>query len=201
MNSEGKTRCFGFAKFLSPADAEYAYTQLTGRLVEEGKRLKVTPAKPQDEIRKNTNVYIAGLPPTPFTTPELLRDLVLPHGTVLESRLLHDSISKSLQETLSAFVRFARRSESDAAIEALNGAIISPPGTKKKWVINARYALDSRTRRNMFRSGNDSNKQVIGASDSRGSSTIDKGEIGSNFIRTQNVSNITTMPIVILCRF
>lgn len=141
----GKTQGYGFVQFRSPEDTSRAIASLNGLPV-SGKRLKVTLAKPREEAKLNTNIYVSGLPPDPYCTDVYLHGLCSTHGTVLELKLLREAAIRGSHQTLSAFVRFRRRQESDNAIGKLNGAVVQPPGTDRTWTLSARYATDARTR-------------------------------------------------------
>lgn len=141
----GKTQGYGFIQFKSPEHTSRAIASLNGMPV-SGKRLKVTLAKPREEAKLNTNIYVSGLPPDPYCTDVYLHGLCSAHGTVLELKLLREAAIRGSHQTLSAFVRFRRRHESDNAIAKLNGAVVQPPGTNLTWMLSARYATDARTR-------------------------------------------------------
>ncbi len=85
--------------------------------------MQVTLAKPREEVHNNTNLYIAGVPAS--WTVETLRHLAEGFGEVTESRLMPQ---QSGHATLSGFVRFARRAESDNALERLEGLPVGPDG-------------------------------------------------------------------------
>lgn len=84
-----------------------------------GKRLKVTLAKPRNEVKFNTNVYVSGLPLD--TTEQQFADLCEQYGRIVEVRLLTSAASQGSHNTLAAFVRFNKRYESDAFIAAAHG--------------------------------------------------------------------------------
>jgi hypothetical protein len=154
----GRTLGYGFVGFGTRDDMREACHQLNGIHVQEAdgrqtKRIKVTVAKPRTEVRYNTNVYMSGLPAN--ATEGWLDELCAPFGEILELKILTGAAEKGHYPTLSGFVRFARRAESDLAISKLHGGIV--PGPKPRagetgiprvttWVLAARYATDSRTR-------------------------------------------------------
>lgn len=156
--STGRTLGYGFVSFTNAETARKAIHALNGQAV-DGKRLKVTLAKPREEVRYNTNIYVSGLPPT--ATEEWLRSLCSYHGQILELKLLTDSAARGKHDTLSGFVRYARRNESDACINAVHRSRVkAPPAPNgedvrtatgepvegREYLVSARYATDTRTR-------------------------------------------------------
>lgn len=101
---------------------------------------------------KNTNVYISGMPL--FFTQDDLTTLARPYGHIVESKLLKTVAILGNYTTLSGFVRFYHRHESDAAIQGLNckevkaiSQVLSDTSeSNKPFILSVRYASDAKTR-------------------------------------------------------
>lgn len=115
--------------------------------------------KAREEISlKNTNIYISGMPL--FFNHDDLLTLARPFGNIVEMKLLKAVAQRGNYTTLSGFVRYFHRHESDAAIKALNNREIGPAettadssshsfesfGNGKPHILSVRYASDMRTR-------------------------------------------------------
>jgi RNA recognition motif-containing protein len=108
---------YGFVKYRTAEAAQKAITELSGKPL-ENKTLKVSLAKAPQGVQTNTNVYIAGVPP--HWTKEQLEMLFLPHGKLIDSRVLVDQATGQGRGV--GFVRFALRENAESAIRALNGS-------------------------------------------------------------------------------
>lgn len=190
--STGRTLGYGFVSFVNAETARKAIEALNGQSV-DGKRLKVTLAKPREEVRYNTNIYVSGLPPT--ATEEWLRAMCSYHGQILELKLLTDSAARGKHDTLSGFVRYARRNESDACINAVHRSRVkAPPAPNgedvkttngepvegREYLVSARYATDTRTRQK--------ENEGIWISNSSGDGVI-SGRMSRNGHHSSNTSN------------
>ena len=154
---EAQADAASLAPFVPPASAsrnpDGSYTLKSGILLSPagqiGKRLRVTfarqkrrppsvplPAHPPLSLI-NTNLYIAGLPPS-FTKPQLdaLFSPFSPMAPILESRILLDRRTGNSRGV--GFVRFETQTSCQAAIRAWNGRV--PPGAAGP--ITVRYATD-----------------------------------------------------------
>jgi len=115
--------------------------------------------KAREEISlKNTNIYISGMPL--FFNHDDLLTLARPFGNIVEMKLLKAVAQRGNYTTLSGFVRYFHRHESDAAIKSLNNREIGPAettadsslhsfesfGNGKPHILSVRYASDMRTR-------------------------------------------------------
>jgi len=105
---------YGFIEFIRRDDAAACIEVMNGREV-YGKRLKVTLAKPREEVRFNTNCYVAGVPPS--WTADMFRQLAAYFGDVMEFRLMP------------AQVRFPFRRADDDDDGRYDGPIQAPPRT------------------------------------------------------------------------
>jgi len=114
----GRSCGYGFIEFGDDDTCQKAIDAVSGREV-DGKRLKVTWAKPRNEVKFNTNVYVSGLPLD--TTEQQFAELCEQYGRIVEIRLLTTAASHGAHNTLAAFVRFNKRHESDAFILAAHG--------------------------------------------------------------------------------
>uniref|UniRef100_A0A8C4N2B1 ELAV-like protein n=1 Tax=Eptatretus burgeri TaxID=7764 RepID=A0A8C4N2B1_EPTBU len=120
----GMSLGYGFVNFSNAADAERAIGSLNGLRL-QSKTIKVSYARPSSELIRDTNLYVTGLPKS-FTQKEL-EELFGRFGHIITSRILVDQITGVSRGV--AFIRFDKRGEAEAAIQALNGS--PPPGHRE----------------------------------------------------------------------
>jgi hypothetical protein len=138
--------------------------------------------KAREEISlKNTNIYISGMPL--FFTQEDLLTLARPFGNIVEMRLLKAVAQRGNYTTLSGFVRYFHRHESDAAIKGLNNREIGPAeassesslrtfesfGNGQPHILSVRYASDMKTREKEIHAA----ERVLGISQISGPRSIE----------------------------
>ena len=114
-NVTGESLGYAFVEYPSDDLASNAIKQLNG-IELEGKTLKVSYARQSSPETKNTNVYVASLPPS--VTEDKLYALFSRFGTILTSKLLTNPDGSSRG---AGFVRYATNSEAITAIESMSG--------------------------------------------------------------------------------
>jgi len=118
-----ESECYGFVKFEHAHQANEAMNALNGHQI-DGKRMKVSFAKPSPKGPENANLYVAGLP---FDFPvQAFTEMFAPYGTVQESRLLFDY--KQMKGRGCGFVRMDCHNSAVNAIQALHGKASPEPG-------------------------------------------------------------------------
>ena len=111
------TRCslgYAFVNYKDAGDAEKAMHAFN-RMPLQGKKIKVSYARPSSNDIKNANLYISGLPKS-LKEEEIVK-MFEPFGTIITYKLLTDENGESRGV---GFVRFDRRMEAEAAIKGLN---------------------------------------------------------------------------------
>ncbi|CAL8099657.1 unnamed protein product [Orchesella dallaii] len=124
---------FGFVNFVNEEDGIRARAEMNGAQV-ENKRIKVSFARPPSDDIKDTNLYVTNLPRS--MTEEHLFALFAPFGEIVQRKLLVDRYTNLPRGV--AFIRFERRDQAAAAINALNNYV--PDGAEEP--IRIRLAED-----------------------------------------------------------
>ncbi|ODN04337.1 Sex-lethal [Orchesella cincta] len=124
---------FGFVNFVNEEDGIRARAEMNGAQV-ENKRIKVSFARPPSDDIKDTNLYVTNLPRS--MTEEHLFTLFAPFGEIVQRKLLVDRYTNLPRGV--AFIRFERRDQAAAAINALNNYV--PEGAEEP--IRIRLAED-----------------------------------------------------------
>lgn len=114
-NATGESMGYAFIEYPSEVLAANAIKEINGMEI-ESKTLKVSYARQSSPETKNTNVYVASLPPS--VTEEKLLELFQSFGTVLTHKLLSNPDGSSRG---AGFVRYATNSEALKAISAMAG--------------------------------------------------------------------------------
>jgi len=114
-NVTGESMGYAFIEYPTEALAASAIKEINGMVI-ESKTLKVSYARQSSPETKNTNVYVASLPPT--ISEDQLLDLFQSYGTVLTHKLLSNPDGSSRG---AGFVRYATNSEALKAIGAMAG--------------------------------------------------------------------------------
>lgn len=114
-NATGESMGYAFIEYPSESLAANAIKEINGMEI-DGKTLKVSYARQSSPETKNTNVYVASLPPS--VTEDKLLDLFKSFGTVLTHKLLSNPDGSSRG---AGFVRYATNSEALKAIAAMAG--------------------------------------------------------------------------------
>lgn len=112
---------YGFVNYVKTQDAHKAITTLNGKQI-QNKQIKVALARPSGEDIKHANLYIKGI--TKDMTREQLAELFKPYGEIIQSKILVDQYTGFSKGA--GFILFSKRSEADAAIQALHNT--KPPG-------------------------------------------------------------------------
>lgn len=111
---------YGFVNYVKKQDAHKAINTLNGKQI-QNKQIKVALARPSGEDIKHANLYIKGIPKE--TTREELAELFKPYGEIIQSKILVDQYTGYSKGA--GFILFSKRSEADAAIQALHNT--KPP--------------------------------------------------------------------------
>ena len=114
-DENGKSKGYGFVHYQEPEDAAKAISSLNGLQV-ANKRIKVSYSRPNTADIKDTNLYVGNVPQG--VSEADLERLFGQHGSLLTKKLLRDQGGKNKGI---AFVRFSKKSESEAAIAHLHG--------------------------------------------------------------------------------
>lgn len=114
---------YGFVKFIDFKDAVEAVEEKNGYEI-EGKRLKVSFARPPSNNIKNCKLYVTNLPRDYDHVK--VSQLFGHFGEIIECRVLRDTHANQYKGV--AFIQFAERSQSDAAL-SLNDTYV-PGGTR-----------------------------------------------------------------------
>jgi len=114
-HASGISLGYAFLEYYNPEDAQRAILKLDKCRI-QSKTLRVSYSRPSSSDIKNANLYIAGLPPT--VDEDKLSILFNPFGQIITHKVLYnpDGSSRGV-----GFVRFDKRSEAQAAIDAMNG--------------------------------------------------------------------------------
>eukprot|EP00005_Dracoamoeba_jomungandri_P000087 CAMPEP_0174252460 /NCGR_PEP_ID=MMETSP0439-20130205/1920_1 /TAXON_ID=0 /ORGANISM="Stereomyxa ramosa, Strain Chinc5" /LENGTH=313 /DNA_ID=CAMNT_0015332997 /DNA_START=67 /DNA_END=1008 /DNA_ORIENTATION=- len=107
---------YGFVKYSTEEAADKAIAAMSGKEI-EGKRLKVSHARPSSSDIKRANLYVARL--DPHLNKEDLEKIFSPYGTVIEVKILTDRNTGESRGV--GFVRFDTQAQAEAAMGALNG--------------------------------------------------------------------------------
>ncbi|GAB6025000.1 hypothetical protein CHUAL_010090 [Chamberlinius hualienensis] len=110
----GQSLCYGFVNFAQPEHAEHAVARLNGLRL-HNKTLKVAFARPPGEVpskdRKETNLYISGLPKT--IVQNEFENIFAIYGKIVSSRLFgYKGVG---------FVQYETKAQAERAIEERNG--------------------------------------------------------------------------------
>jgi len=106
---------YGFVNYVKTQDAHKAIAALNGKQI-QNKQIKVALARPSGEDIKHANLYVKGI--TKETTREELAELFKPYGEIIQSKILVDQYTGYSKGA--GFILFSKRSEADAAIQALH---------------------------------------------------------------------------------
>lgn len=105
------TKGYGFAEYSSSEKARVACDKITGVRL-SGKTLKASPARPQSEEIKNTNLYIRAVPKS-WTKLDLLK-YFLRFGRVISHQVVRDHATGQPDGT--AFVRYDTTAQANCAL-------------------------------------------------------------------------------------
>ena len=114
-NTNGDSLGYAFVEYPSEDLASNAIKQING-IEMEGKTLKVSYARQSSPETKNTNVYVASLPPS--VTEDKLLALFSKFGNILTNKLLTNPDGSSRG---AGFVRYTTNSEALTAIDSMSG--------------------------------------------------------------------------------
>jgi len=106
---------YGFVNYVKTQDALKAITTLNGKQI-QNKQIKVALARPSGEDIKHANLYIKGI--SKDMTRDELATLFKPFGEIIQSKILVDQYTGYSKGA--GFILFSKRSEADAAIQALH---------------------------------------------------------------------------------
>lgn len=121
---------YGFVKYTDAAASKRAIETMNGKTI-DNKNLKVAYARPAAGTTQ-TNLYVANLDSK--VTKEVLDQIFAPYGHVIDSKILfgklifyilaHQIDPSTRVSRGVAFVRYETNEEAEAAINALNGALL-----------------------------------------------------------------------------
>jgi len=118
---------YGFVQYTEEASAQNAIKALNGFAI-EGKRLKVSIARPSCAEIQHANVFISGLPDN-WTRQDLM-NLFQPYAPIIEARVLTHPNGQSRNV---GFCRLSLGSSAQRAIQELNNT--TPPNCSTKLVV------------------------------------------------------------------
>lgn len=110
---------YGFVRYVNPDSSQKAIDSMNGKLL-DGKTLKVAYARPSSSQIQNANLYVSHL--EPHITKEMLDKIFAPYGNIIDSKVLYDP--RTGQSKGVGFVRYDTKAQAQAAVNALNGAIL-----------------------------------------------------------------------------
>lgn len=132
--STGTSLGYGFVKYHSSEAAAAARTAMREFPV-DGKRLKVSVARPSSREIQKANVYCSGLPL--HYTADDLRALFAGFGTIIDTRVLTNPASGEARGV--GFVRFNTHKEAASAIQAIHGSFV-PEASGANSLLVAKFA-------------------------------------------------------------
>lgn len=138
-NECGKSKGFGFVKYVFPPDARRAIASVHGSVIFQ-KTIKVGFAGP----RENTNLYVSGIPD--FWTFDDFRSVFQRFGELIEIRFLE----KDGQRRNCGFVRFNSFIDSSTAIEHLHNHI--PAYSNRPLIVTREKKINSKRKRRSSKS-------------------------------------------------
>lgn len=118
-HSTGESLGYGFIQYMSKEDADQAVVEVSGVKI-ESKTLRVSHAKPVDEVTDDVNVYVAGIPHS--MDEAAFRATFIEFGDVLMTKILYNNDQTSRG---AGFVRYKHRDDAHAAITAMNGKTLT----------------------------------------------------------------------------
>ena len=121
-DKNGVSLGYAFVNYNDEVEAARAIEKFDGNQM-SNKKIRVSYARPSSEEIKNANLYIAGLPKN--VTEDNLKTWFGVYGTIISSKIL---TAESGESRGVGFIRFDKRSEAQAAIDALNGMSLQDDG-------------------------------------------------------------------------
>lgn len=121
--ASGTSLGYAFVNYSREDEAARAIETFDGKQV-NSKKIRVSYARPSSEEIKNANLYISGLPKA--VSESDLKTWFGVYGTIISSKIL---MLESGESRGVGFIRFDKRSQAQAAIDALNGVSLSPGST------------------------------------------------------------------------
>lgn len=121
--TNGVSLGYAFVNYNTEAEAARAIEMFDGHQL-DNKRIRVSYARPSSEAIKNANLYISGLPKAVAESD--LKTWFGVYGTIISSKIL---LLESGESRGVGFIRYDKRAEAQAAIDALNGVTIAPGAT------------------------------------------------------------------------
>lgn len=114
---------YAFVNYSNEDEAARAIETFDGHQI-SNKKIRVSYARPSSEEIKNANLYISGLPKAVGEND--LKTWFGVYGTIISSKIL---MLENGESRGVGFIRFDKRAQAQAAIEALNGVSLSPGST------------------------------------------------------------------------
>ena len=114
---------YAFVNYSNDEEAARSIDKFDGQQI-SNKKIRVSYARPSSNEIKNANLYISGLPKA--ISENDLKTWFGVYGTIISSKILMFENGESRGV---GFIRFDKRTEAEAAIDALNGVSLSPGST------------------------------------------------------------------------
>lgn len=121
--SSGISLGYAFVNYSREEEAARAIEKFDGQQL-NSKKIRVSYARPSSDEIKNANLYISGLPKA--VTENDLKTWFGVYGTIISSKIL---MLENGESRGVGFIRFDKRSQAQAAIDALNGVSLAPGST------------------------------------------------------------------------
>ena len=121
--TNGVSLGYAFVNYNTEAEAARAIEMFDGHQL-DNKKIRVSYARPSSEEIKNANLYISGLPKAIGESD--LKTWFAVYGTIISSKIL---LLESGESRGVGFIRYDKRAEAQAAIDALNGVTVAPGST------------------------------------------------------------------------
>lgn len=114
---------YAFVNYSSEGEAARAIEMFDGHQI-NNKKIRVSYARPSSDEIKNANLYISGFPKAVAESD--LKTWFGVYGTIISSKIL---MLENGESRGVGFIRYDKRAEAQAAIDALNGVTVAPGST------------------------------------------------------------------------
>ena len=121
--TSGVSLGYAFVNYSHEEEAARAIEKFDGQQL-SSKKIRVSYARPSSEEIKNANLYVSGLPKA--VSENDLKTWFGVYGTIISSKIL---MLENGESRGVGFIRFDKRAQAQAAMEALNGVSLAPGST------------------------------------------------------------------------